>query len=272
MLRPVGSCKPTCSRCAPGATPRPKIPARSPCRASLRSAGQCSPGAFVLADVTIVTVARLSRLGVSCCARAARPSLLKILQAVVARAGLVDENQLCRIKLRLEGFPRLPRRHVGALLLRRVHGFLKLMPCRSKNRQIELTPTRKPRSPSNPRISSKVRSARSPISANHRRCAASAGSELRPFCDLASTLPLCRQRQTQLADTQSAPCRARRKPVLNRADEAEAQIARICPRHAAPHNSIYGPILTQSTTLGILESQKFRSYPTGNRSGSPFLS
>ncbi len=74
---------------------------------------------------------------------------------VGGRAGLVDENQLCRIKLWLEGFPRLPRRrHVGALLLRGVHGFfLKLMPCRSKNRQIELTPTRTPRSPSNPRIS-----------------------------------------------------------------------------------------------------------------------
>ena len=116
---------------------------------------------------------------------------------VGSRAGLVDKDQLCRIKLRLEGFPRLPRhRHGGALPLGGVHVFLKRMPCRSKNRHTELTPTRRPRSPRSRRIS-RVRSARSPISANSQSGCGCSGERLRPFCDLAAALPMRRQRPIQ---------------------------------------------------------------------------
>jgi hypothetical protein len=100
---------------------------------------------------------------------------------VGGRAGLVEKHQQPRIKPWLEVFPHQPRRgHVAALRLGGVHGFfLKLMPCRSKNRQTELTPTRTPRSPSSPLVSSGVRSARSPISANSQSVCGCGGERLR---------------------------------------------------------------------------------------------
>ena len=133
-----------------------------------------------------------------------------------------------------------PRRRVAAR--RRARFFLKLMPCRSKNRQTELTPTRTPRSPSSPRISSRVRSARSPISANSQSVCGCSGERLRPFCDLAApgappaAHPGGRRR---LADAQPAPRPARRKTALNRPDDPDAQIARICPRHAVPQQHLW---------------------------------
>jgi hypothetical protein len=50
-----------------------------------------------------------------------------------SRASLLDEDQLLGVKLVLErALPMVPRAcHIRALLLRGVHGFFKLMPCRS---------------------------------------------------------------------------------------------------------------------------------------------
>lgn len=54
-----------------------------------------------------------------------------------------------------------------------------------------------PRSANRSRISSRVRSACSAISANSQASSAFNGDRLRPFCDLASVLPVCRNRKTQ---------------------------------------------------------------------------
>ena len=50
----------------------------------------------------------------------------------------------------------------------------------------------------------KVRSARSPISANSQSLCGFNGERLRPFCELASTLPVCRQRPTQAVAVDSS--------------------------------------------------------------------
>ena len=183
------------------------------------------------------------------------------------RAGLVKKHQTqrgssCGWRVFHTTAAPPPRRRVAAR--RRARFFLKLMPCRSKNRQTELTPTRTPRSPSNPRISSKVRSARSPISANTSRCAASAASGCAP----SATWPqLCRLPpaanpggRRRLADTQSATRPARENP------SSTARMTRI--RRSLEYalgmpspNSIYGPICTQSTTSGILKTAKFELHP-----------
>ena len=144
------------------------------------------------------------------------------------------------------------------------------MPCRSKNRQIELTPT--PSSPSSSRISSRVRSARSPISANSQAVCAFSGERLRPFCDLASALPVRLQRPTQAVAVDS-PIPNRRPAPRAEKPPSTARITRT--RRSLEYalampspNSIYGPILAQSTTFGNPRASKFRIYAAGNRSRS----
>ena len=83
----------------------------------------------------------------------------------------------------------------------------------------------------------KVRSARSPISANSQSLCGFSGERLHPFCELASTLPVCRQRPTQAVAVDS--------PIPNRR-----------------------PAPAPKTTAGNHGTAKFRIYPTGNRSRS----
>jgi hypothetical protein len=129
-----------------------------------------------------------------------------------------------------------------------VHGFfLKLMPCRSKNRQIELTAALTPRSASRSRISSSVRSACSSTRANKKAACAASGERLRPVCDFASELPVRRQRPIHAVAVDSPTPSRRAAP---RADKppSTARITRIrksleyAPGMPSP-NSIYGHIL-----------------------------
>jgi len=140
------------------------------------------------------------------------------------------------------------------------------MPCRSKNRQTELTPTRTPRSPSSPRISSRVRSARSPISANSQSVCGCSGERLRPFCDLATTLPVCRQRPIQAVAVDS-PIPNRRPAPRAEKPPSTARMTRM--RRSLEYalampspNSIYGRILAQSTTFGNPHSRKISNLPS----------
>ena len=144
------------------------------------------------------------------------------------------------------------------------------MPYRSKNRQIELTPARTPRSPSSPRSCSSVRSARSPISANRQAAWGFSAGRLRPFCDLASALPVRRQRPTQAVAVGSPiPNRRPAPSAVNPSSTNRITRMRRSLEYALAMrspNSIYGCILAQSTTFGNPPAAKFRIYPAGNRS------
>lgn len=129
------------------------------------------------------------------------------------------------------------------------------MPCRSKNRQIELTPTRTSRSSSSSRISSRVRSARSPTSANSQSVCAFSGERLRPFCDLAATLPVRRQRPTQAVAVDS-PMPNRRPAARAEKPPSTARITRM--RRSLEYalampspNSIYEKLYLNPPHLGI---------------------
>jgi hypothetical protein len=109
---------------------------------------------------------------------------------VGAGAGLVDEDEPARVKRSLALFPTLARfGHVRPVLLRRVQGFLKLMPWRSKNRHTAL------RLPAIASLriaattSSKVRSGWPATSASsHSEC--SSNSDLQPPLGFAAALPV----------------------------------------------------------------------------------
>ena len=109
--------------------------------------------------------------------------------------GLVDEDEPSRIKPALARAPPLTRGvHFRAHLFGGVGGFFKLMPCRSKKRQIAEIDAGVPCSPSRSRISVKVRSGVSATSCSSQsRCRSSAVERRSPPWGRAATVPRCRQ-------------------------------------------------------------------------------
>ena len=141
------------------------------------------------------------------------------------------------------------------------------MPCRRKNRHIELTATRTSRSANRSRISSSVRSARSPTSANRKSCCTASGERLRPFCGLASELPVRRHRPTQAVAVDS-PTPSRRAAPRADAPPCTARITRM--RKSLEYalgmpspNSIYGCILAPPRDMDNHLNLKFRLYAAG---------
>jgi hypothetical protein len=112
---------------------------------------------------------------------------------VGACAGLVDENEPGDVKRTLPLLPaRAPRRRRRVPARWRGRFFLKLMPWRSKNRQIELTAAARPRSRNRARTSSSVRSGSLPISLKSHSACASSGDREVPPSGLGITLPVAR--------------------------------------------------------------------------------
>jgi hypothetical protein len=105
------------------------------------------------------------------------------------------------------------------------------------------------------------------ISANsHSVCG---GERLRPFCDLATAIPVHRQRPIQAVAVDSPMPNRRPAP---RAEKPPSTAPMTRMRRSLEYaltmpspNSIYGPILTQTTIFGNPSTRKFRIYPTGNR-------
>jgi hypothetical protein len=108
-------------------------------------------------------------------------------------SGLVDEDKLAGIKARLLGLPRLPRfSDVGPFLLDRVQRFfLKLIPCRLKNRRIEVSVVTNPR-PSDIRCSSSIKVRSDSIATSFKSHSAwgSSGERLLPPRRLGLMLPV----------------------------------------------------------------------------------
>jgi hypothetical protein len=138
----------------------------------------------------------------------------------------------------LVGAPLLTRGvDVGAGLFGGVGGsFLKLMPYRSRNRQITEIDANVPRSPSRSRISARVRSAASATSCNSQsRCTSSAPERRSPPCGRASKLPRCRHACVSLTTKREQGHNfAHAAARLNLPNHSLAKVYRIGACHPAP--------------------------------------
>src|SRR5215472_2554727 len=82
------------------------------------------------------------------------------------------------------------------------------------------------------------------MSANSQLVCVASGERLRPFCDLASELPVRRHRPTQVVAVDSPTPQATRRPArrqaaLHGANYANPQIPRIGPRHAVSQQLLW---------------------------------